>query len=648
MRYRSISARAGSRSARAEHLEISSKCVDKTVVDKTVADKTVADRTLPDKSSRTFVVPVLLIASIAPLIAALINACLSEWVPFGDFAIINMRIRDVWSSSTPLTGLYSRPGWNHPGPMMFWALSPFSVLSGGSARWVLIGGVVIAAGFIATALFLAFRQSRSLFVFTALLLLLSLRALPSQVVFEYWNPFMPLPALILLLVLGLRAAAGKSRDLIGLVVVGSFAVQTHIGTALVVVAIGVFAFGCVALDALRERVLPVRFRSTAIWVAGLSVLLWAAPIIGVMRGERGNLSVVVKYFLAGSHASVGISNALKIMANEFSPPFPWLGAGYRVQVLTGYALLSPVVWLLLPIGALFIGGFVAYKQVPDLGGRRNDLRAGVLATLLFVASIIAISSADEPRAYTFAWRAIIAALVVLASSTPLARLLLRRFPSTKVLWAFKAALSLLALSLMFFAVMSQTRRSEDWSTQVKSFDALSRSGSISMPTLIRVEGTSLDRAFPSLIESVINGLDRDGFEVKVPPADGRVYGVHRVASQGEVNEVWIVTEHGSLTPALLALPNAKLVWSSTPLSSRDEALLARLQAKIASQLNLLGKPGYAAWLDSRLGAIVLERDIPELSRYDTSELSRLLAKAGDQCRCAIVKMPGGKGYLGEG
>ncbi len=531
---------------------------------------------------------------------------------------------------------------------MFWVLSPFSALSGGSARWVLIGGVIIAGGFIATALFLSFRQSRSLFVFTALLWLLSLRALPSQAVSEYWNPFIPLPALILLLVLALRVSAGKSRDLIGLVVVGSFAVQTHIGTALVVVAIGVFAFGCVALDALRERVLPVRFRSTAIWVAGLSVLLWAAPIIGVMRGERGNLSIAVKYFLAGSHASVGISNALKIMANEFSPPFPWLGAGYRVQVLTAYALLSPVVWLLLPIGALFIGGFVAYKQVPDLGGRRYDLRTVLLATLLFIVSIIAISAADEPRAYTFAWRAIIAALVVLASSTPLARLLLTRFPSTKVRCFFVSALSLLALSLMFFAVMSQTHRSEDWSTQVKSFDALSRSGSISKPTLIRVEGTSLDRAFPSLIESVINGLDQHGFEVKVPPTDGRVYGVHRVASQGEVNEVWIVTEHGSLTPGLLALPNAKLVWSSTPLSSRDEALLARLQAKIASQLNLLGKPGYAAWLDSRLGAIVLARDIPELSRYDTSELSRLLAKAGDQCRCAIVKMPGGKGYLGEG
>jgi len=609
-------------------------------------NKTVADKTLPDKSSRTFVVPVLLIASIAPLVAALINACVSDWAPYGDFAIINVRVRDIWSANTPLTGLYSRPGWNHPGPMMFWALSPFSGLSGGSARWVLIGGVVIAGVFISTALFLAFRQSRSLFVFTALLWLLSLRALPFDVVFEYWNPWMPLPALILLLVLALRVSVGKTRDLIGVVVVGSFAVQTHIGTALIVGTISLFAFGCVAFDAYRERALPTGFRSIAGWVAGLSMLLWTAPFIGAVRRDPGNLGAVFKYFLAGSHPSVGIANALKIMANEFSPPFPWLGAGYRVESLSGHALLSPVVWLLLPIGALCVGGFVAYKQVPGLGGRRGDLRAVLLATLLFFASVFAISAADEPRAYTFAWRAIVAAFVVVVCATPLARLLLRRFPSTKVRWAFEATVSLLAVVLMLAPVMSQNRRSQDWSAEVNSTDALILSGAVSKQSVIRVEGTLLENVAPALVDAVIESLDRNGFQPKVSLEAGRVYGSARVYTRRRVNEVWIVTERGSLRPSLLAQPNAKLVWSSTPLNSRDEARLAGLQAKLTSQLKLLGKPEYAAWLDSEIGAFVLARDIPDLLRSDTSELARLLAKTGAECRCAIVKIPGGKGYLG--
>ncbi len=457
---------------------------------------------------------------------------------------------------------------------------------------------------------------------------------------------MPLPALILLLVLGLRAASGKTRDLIGIVVVGSFAVQTHIGTALIAATIAAFAFGSVAFDAYRKRALPPGFRSIAGWVAGLSVLLWAAPFIGALRGDPGNLGAVFKYFLADSHPSVGIANALKIFANEFSPPFPWLGNGYRVEVFSGYALLSPVVWLLIPIGALFIGGFFAYKQVPDLGNRRNDLRAVVLATLLFVASIIAISSADEPLAYTFAWRAIVAAFVVVACATPLARLLLRRCPSTKVRWAFEATVSLLTVVLMLAPVMSQNRRSQDWSAEVNSTDALILSGAVSKQSVIRVEGTLLENVAPALVDAVIESLDRNGFQPKVSLGAERVYGSARVYTRRRVNEVWIVTELGSLRPSLLAQPNAKLVWSSTPLNSRDEDRLAGLQAKITAQLNLLGKPEYAAWLDSEIGAFVLARDIPELLRSDTSELSRLLAKVGDQCRCAIVKIPGGKGYLG--
>lgn len=632
---------------------ISSKYLNKTVVNKTPANKTV-----PDKSSRTFVVAVLLIASIAPVVAAFINACVSDWVPVDDFAIINMRVRQVWSSHTPLTGLYSRPGWNHAGPMMFWALSPFSVLSGGSSRWVLIGGVVIAAGFISTALFLAFRQTRSLFVFTVLLWLLSLRALPIESLTRYWNPWMPLPALLLLLVLALRTASGKPRDLIGLVVVGSFAVQTHIGTALIVVTISLFAFGCVAFDACRERALPAGFRSIAAWVASLSALLWAAPVIGAVRGDQGNLGAVFKYFLAGSHPSVGIANALKIMANEFSPPFPWLGAGYRIEFLSGHALLSPVVWLLLPIGALFLGGFLAYKQVPGVDRRRGDLRAVLLATLLLFASVSAISAADEPRAYTFAWRAIVAVFILLAAVQPLARraVAFQSFMGLRVpaRSAFLFAIIILSCSLTFEAYDFERRGDSAggigtvFAPELANFERSFNWRALDNGERVLIVWGSVSARHQGLAAGLVNALALRGRSVGVPSGAARVWGTHWVLRASNADEVWTVTENGSLTPGLLAQPNAKLVWSSTPLNSRDEARLAGLQARLTSQLKLLGKPEYASWLDSEIGAVVLARDIPELLRSDTSELSRLLAKAGGQCRCAIVKIPGGKGYVAEG
>lgn len=469
---------------------------------------------------------------------------------------------------------------------------------------------------------------------------------------------MPLPALILLLVLALRAAAGKTWDLIGVVVVCSFAVQTHIGTALIVVTISLFAFGCVAFDAYRERTLPNGFRSIAFWLAGLSVLLWAAPLIGVLRGDPGNLGAVYKYFLAGSHPSVGIANALKIMANEFSPPFPWLGAGYRVEFLSGHALLSPFIWLLFPIGALFIGGFFAYKQVPDLGSRRNDLRAVLLAMLLLIASVFAISAADEPRAYTFAWRAIVAVFILLAAVQPLARSAVAfqpfmglRVPARS---AFLFAIIVLSCSLTFEAYDYERRGDSArgigsvLAPELANFERSFNWRALDNGERVLVVQASGSASHPGLTAGLVNALALRGRSVGVPSGAARVWGTHWVLRASNADEVWTVTENGSLTPGLLAQPNAKLLWSSTPLNSRDEARLAGLQAKLTSQLKLLGKPEYAAWLDSEIGAFVLARDIPQLQRSDISELASLLAKVGDQCRCAIVKIPGGKGYLGQG
>ena len=52
------------------------------------------------------------------------------WAPSGDRAIQVLRISDVGTSHTPLTGSWSRFGWDHPGPIVFWVLAPFARLLG--------------------------------------------------------------------------------------------------------------------------------------------------------------------------------------------------------------------------------------------------------------------------------------------------------------------------------------------------------------------------------------------------------------------------------------------------------------------------------------------------------------------------------------
>ena len=49
-----------------------------------------------------------------------------HWFPVSDLAIFDMSVRDVWTAHPPLTGLWSRPGWSHPGPLAYWLVALFS------------------------------------------------------------------------------------------------------------------------------------------------------------------------------------------------------------------------------------------------------------------------------------------------------------------------------------------------------------------------------------------------------------------------------------------------------------------------------------------------------------------------------------------
>lgn len=86
---------------------------------------------------------VVTILVVAPAIAAVIALAGRRWYPTDDFAIIDLRVRDVFTSQSPLTGLYSRPGWNHPGPLMFWGMAPLSWLSGQAPWATRIGGALL-------------------------------------------------------------------------------------------------------------------------------------------------------------------------------------------------------------------------------------------------------------------------------------------------------------------------------------------------------------------------------------------------------------------------------------------------------------------------------------------------------------------------
>src|SRR6476469_5468268 len=59
---------------------------------------------------------------LAPLVAYLVWALVTTIHSGGDVALTEISVRDVGGAHTPLFGVYSRYGWHHPGPLLFYAL----------------------------------------------------------------------------------------------------------------------------------------------------------------------------------------------------------------------------------------------------------------------------------------------------------------------------------------------------------------------------------------------------------------------------------------------------------------------------------------------------------------------------------------------
>ena len=77
-----------------------------------------------------------------PALVLLVRAARATWVPSSDWAAIEARTRDVWTSHASLVGPYSRYGWNHPGPLLFYVLAvPYRLL--GSQPHGLFVGVAL-------------------------------------------------------------------------------------------------------------------------------------------------------------------------------------------------------------------------------------------------------------------------------------------------------------------------------------------------------------------------------------------------------------------------------------------------------------------------------------------------------------------------
>jgi hypothetical protein len=197
-----------------------------------------------------------------------------------------------------LVGPYSRYGWHHPGPLYFYLLAPFYVLSGKLAAGLNAGALAINLLSVIVIVWVVRRVARGVqaVAIVAMVVVYSWRMAPMLA--SPWNPHVIVLPLMALVVVAAAIVGGWIELLPLAILMGTFVVQTHLGVLPGVVAVLAIALGSVLLSAGSD--VPIsRTRTVGIVSACLLVALWAIPIWEEMTRTPGNLTKLWRFFFTG-------------------------------------------------------------------------------------------------------------------------------------------------------------------------------------------------------------------------------------------------------------------------------------------------------------------------------------------------------------
>lgn len=236
--------------------------------------------------------------------------------PSADIALIELHVRDVGTEEV-LLGPYSRFGWSHPGPMLYYLLAlPYRLLGSGSAG-IAVGAVLVNTGALTGITAVAWRRGGPMVGALAFTLSgLTVRALGPQFMRDPWNPHVPVLPFALLLLTAWSLAVGKRWALPAAAVLASFVTQSHVGYAPATAAVVVVAL----VGFVRSR--PVRPLLPAALAAAIVGLLWLPPALEEVIRQPGNLRSLLDFY-SQDRATSGLGPGLRAIALQLGPVPEW-------------------------------------------------------------------------------------------------------------------------------------------------------------------------------------------------------------------------------------------------------------------------------------------------------------------------------------
>lgn len=276
------------------------------------------------------------------------------WRPSGDWAVLTLRVEDV-GRHTPLVGPYSRFGWNHPGPLMYWLLALPYHFFGDRPEAILTAAATLNALTVAALSAVAWRRGRlPLVALTMAATAILIHGLGPAMIRDPWNPFITLLPLALTVFLVWSVIEGDYWMWPALAFVASFELQSHIGYLPMLLMLA----GTIAVITWKRKAFAALFPDTAKqrwWLFGISIAVlvgcWLPVIVDQVAGT-GNLGAITDYFLSPGDSPAGFGTALHVAADQLQfPAAPWLGRR-EVAGLDGALLGSGLLALIVPIAAM--------------------------------------------------------------------------------------------------------------------------------------------------------------------------------------------------------------------------------------------------------------------------------------------------------
>jgi hypothetical protein len=481
-------------------------------------------------------------------IVVLVAVVGGDYHPAHDIAQIELRVRDIGHHEVSL-GPYSRDGWYHPGPAMFYLLAvPYRMLGGGSSVGLGVGALLINGGAVAGMAVVARRRGGTpLLLITLACCGLLIRSLGHDFLRDPWNPSLPVLAFGLVLFLSWAMTCGDVWALPIGAAVASFVVQTHIGY--LALALPLVVWGAVWLVVLAVRrpevVARRRLALSGLVTVGVLAALWALPIIQQITNEPGNLGEAWEYFRLTDERAHTLADGWRVLAAQFTLSPEWL-VGNKVQTISGEPTAmygsAPVPLLLAPVVLAVV-----------VLWRRGLSEARRLTLTLGLALVLGVAAVARTNGLAFVYRlrwvevvAMVAGVVVLWAAWEWGRPRLAAVVQQRVGIAAAGLVAVLAVVNVVGAAGAGTPQERESSAMVEVIPEVEAA-------LPAKEGVVLIRpsSFGSMlfVPALLLGLERDDIPARIDPISAAV-GDHRLYRGGPLRAELIVVVDEDITDRL--------------------------------------------------------------------------------------------------